>query len=402
MKKQIFLLLVALLFATTGFSAVNKAYVTLKEAPLYILNESGSVKETLPDKVAKGDTVFATPETVTYLEEHKGERTLRIPIDHKGTRAYIYVNNIHPIRLEPSDTLVYLNDNAVKQGSFKDQKIVPAMEWAMNVTTDPIQWIYLALIAIGCAVVFRILANIRGCGIIGLSLVGLSLAVMSAAEIMYFLSYEPHAFWFLISDIVGGWGKVLLNFLILTVVSASQAYLFYDLWSSSFTVRSSLTIHLLKKDYYDGGETPKWIVKAAYLPFIFGIMLIILIIFEVSATIYYVMAAGIVCAAIAGAIYQFSKGRLIPGIIFPLFYVADSIGLIVMVMSLGLILLFVAIVGAIFLVAISFILSFLIGVVKGPQKVTFVDQSGRVHTGSRYVDGTAKSHNDGKFYKLDD
>ena len=127
MKRALLLLLFVILFATAGVAAANKAYVAMQEAPLYILNEKGVIEEKLPVRVAKGDTVYATSQTFSFLEEHKGERMVRFPIEYKGTKAFIYVNNVHPIRLEPGDTLTYLTDSKIEIGSILEQKIIPSM-----------------------------------------------------------------------------------------------------------------------------------------------------------------------------------------------------------------------------------------------------------------------------------
>lgn len=409
---KLFLLVFAALLASLELSAENKAYVALKEASLYIVNKSNLVEKTLEEKVAKGDTVYATPETLKYLEEKKDKGVTRIPIEYKGIKASIYVDNIHPIRLEAGDTLTYLSDSKVEIGSFREQKIIPAMEWAMNITKDPMQWIYLALIAIGCALAFSFLINIKGLGLIGLTLVGVSLAIVSGAEVMYYLSYEPHALWFLNSSIVNGWGHVILNFIILAAVIACQAFLFYHVWDSSFSINDPLAVRLPKRrkdefdDEFDDDEeaktTPDWIVNIAFIPALIGIACIFLLLFEASAICYYILGAILIGGAITGAVYQFAQGRLLPGVIFPVCYLADSIGLILMVFTLTFVLILVAIVGAIIGAVAAFALSFIIGIIKGPEKVAFTDRYGKVHTGSRYVGGKVKSDQDGKMYKLND
>lgn len=390
-------------------NAVNRAYRALEESPLYLLDEKGILKETLPIKVAKGDTVYATQETHDFINEYKGEGKNRIPIEYNGTNAFIYLKNIHPIKLESSDVLEYIDDHVLEPGSFKEQKIIPLMEWAMNFSPNPLVWIYITLIALICGAGFRFLSGVKGFGVIGLSLVGLSLAIMSGAEIMYFLSYEQHSTWFLKSGIVGGWGRVILNFVILAAVCGGQSFLFYDLWKSSFTVGDQLKLSFRRKtqdefDYDDldedeERETPKWLIYAAYLPIAIGILLIIFVIAKASETAYLVLSATLVAAAIAGAAYQISKGRMVQGIIFPICYILASIGLTVMVMTLSVILLLVAIVGVLAVLAIAFAWSFLTGLVS--DRVDFVDEYGRKHSGTRQWDGTVKGDN-GKTYTLDD
>lgn len=411
MRKQLFLFFIAVLFAGIGASAAaNKAYVALEESPLYILNEKGVIEEKLPVRVAKGDTVYATSQTFNYLEEHKGERIVRFPIEYQGTKAFIYVDNIHPIRLEPGDTLSYITDSKIEIGSFREQKIIPAMEWAMNVTKDPMQWIYLALIAVGCALAFSFLINLKGMGVIGLTLVGISLAVMSGAEIMYYLSYEPHALWFLKPSLVGGWGHVILNFLILSAACACQAFLFYHMWESSFTIGDNLAIRMVKKDEFDDDDDEdddnddndngilQWIIKAAFLPFLIGIAYMVLVLFSASATIYMILGATLLVAAAAGAIYQFVKGRIIQGIIFPVCFLAGSLGLIVLVMTLSIILVLVAIVGAVVGLAVALVLSAIGGFLFGGERVDFIDENGNKQSGTKQRDGLVKGDN-GNLYK---
>ena len=403
--KKLLITLFALAFILP-LGAENRAYRALQESPLYLLDEKGNLKETLPLTVAKGDTVYATQETHDFINEYKGEGKNRIPVEYQGTNAFIYLKNIHPIKLDSTDILEYVDDHVVEPGSFKEQKIIPLMEWAMNVTPNPLMWLYVALIALACGVGFRFLSGMKGFGMIGLSLVGVSLAVMSASEIMYFLSYEQHSTWFLKSGIVGGWGRVILNFFILAAVCAGQGYLFYDLWKSSFTVGDQLSLSFRKKDEYDDdwdeeeeNETPKWLTYAAYLPVAIGLLLIIFVIAKASATAYLVMGATIVAAALAGAFFQISKGRIVQGIIFPLCYIVASVGLTVMVMTLSVIMLLVAIVGVLLILAVMFAWSFLTGLIG--DRVDFVDEYGRKHTGTRKLDGTVKG-DDGKTYTLDD
>lgn len=407
MKK---ILIILFAFASIlPLAAENKAYITVEEATLKLLDDNGAVIERLPQKVAKADTVYATQQTHDFINEYRGKGKSMIPVEYKGINAFIDVNKIYPIKLESTDILEYIDPHKLEPGSFKEQKIIPLMEWAMNVTPNPLLWLYITLIALVCGVGFRFLSGVKGFGMLGLSLVGVSLAVMSGAEIMYFLCYEPHATWFLKSGIVGGWGRVILNFLILAAVCAAQAYLFYDLWNSSFTVGDHLTLSLRKKDEFDDdddydddeNEVPKWLAYAAYLPLAIGILLIILVIAGASSTVYFILGATIVATALIGAIYQISKGRVVQGIIFPVCYVLASVGLTVMVMTLSVLLLLVAIVGVLVGLAVSFALSFLIGLIKGPERVNFVDEYGRKHTGSRQFDGTVKG-DDGKYYKIDD
>ena len=401
MKKL--LIIVLSIFHLLPIGAENRAYRALEESPLYLLDEKGVVKETLPLKVAKGDTVYANQQTHDFINEYKGEGKNRIPIEYNGTNAYIYLKNIHPIKLDSSDVLEYIDEHKIEPGSFKEQKIIPMMEWAMNVTSNPLRWLYISLIALGCGIGFRFLSGMKGLGVIGLSLVGLSLGVMSAAEIMYFLSYEQHATWFLKSGVVGGWGRVILNFILLAAVCVGQAYLFYDLWKSSFIVGDQLKLIFNKRgknddDNFDDevNETPKWLIYTAYLPVAIGILLIIFVIAKASATAYFVLAATILAAALSGAIYQISKGRVIQGIIFPISYVIASVGLMIMIMTLSVILLLVAIVGILLILAVAFALSFIKGLFE--DRVDFVDEYGRKHSGTRNWDGTVKG-DDGKTYK---
>lgn len=405
--KKLLILFSALAFILP-LNAVNRAYKALEEAPLYELDDKGNVKKTLPIKVAKGDTVYATQETHDFINEYKGAGKNKIPVEYNGTNAFIYLKNIHPIKLDSTDILEYIDDHVLEPGSIKEQKIIPMMEWAMNFTPNPMVWIFATLIALICGVGFRFLSGVKGYAVLGLSLVGLSLAVMSVSEIMYFLSYEQHSTWFLKSGIVGGWGRVILNFVILAAVCAGQCYLFYDLWKSSFTVGDKMKLSFQKKaldeDYIDldddeENETPKWLTYAAYLPIAIGILLIILVIAKASATAYFVLGGTLVAAALAGAIYQFSKGRMVQGIVFPISYIVGSIGLTVMVMTLSVIMLLVAIVGVLIVLALAFAWSFLTGMIG--DRVEFVDEYGRKHTGTKQLNGTVKGDN-GKYYKLDD
>lgn len=406
--KKLLIILSALAFVLP-LNAVNRAYKALEEASLYDVDEKGNVKNTLPLKVAKGDTVYATQETHDFINEYRGEGKNKIPIEYNGTNAFIYLKNIHPIKLEPTDVLEYIDEHVLEPESYKAQKIIPLMEWAMNVSPNPLMWLYITLIALICGVGFRFLSGVKGFGMLGLSLVGLSLAVMSASEIMYFLSYEQHSTWFLKSGIVGGWGRVILNFIILAAVCVGQGFLFYDMWKRSFIVGEQMKLSLRKKsedayddiDFHDEEEleTPKWLTYAAYLPIAIGILLIILVIAKASSTAYYIMGATIVAAGLVGSIYQISKGRMVQGIVFPLSYIIASVGLTVMVMTLSVILLLVAIVGVLIVLAVAFAWSFLSGLIG--NRVDFVDEYGNKHSGTRQLNGTVKGDN-GKYYKLDD
>lgn len=406
MKKLLIILFAVAFILPMG--AENRAYKALEEASLYEVDETGTVKKTLPFKVAKGDTVYATQETHDFINEYRGAGKNKIPVEYNGTNAFIYLKNIHPIKLDSTDVLEYIDEHVLEPESYKAQKIIPMMEWAMNVSPNPLIWLYITLVALICGVGFRFLSGVKGYGVLGLSLVGLSLAVMSASEIMYFLSYEQHSTWFLKSGIVGGWGRVILNFIILAAVCAGQGFLFYDMWKSSFTIGDKMRLPFLKneqdEDYVDledeeENETPKWLTYAAYLPVAIGILLIILVIAKASSTAYYVLGGTLVIAALAGTIFQFTKGRMVQGIIFPVSYLVGSVGLTVMVMTLSIIMLLVAIVGVLIVLALAFAWSFLTGLVS--DRVEFVDEYGRKHTGTKQLNGTVKGDN-GKYYKLDD
>lgn len=406
MRKQLLLFLFAILFTALGVYGANKAYVVLKESPLYILNERRSVEKTLPDKVAKGDTVYATAETMRFVEENRGKRMVHMPILYKGIEANISMSNVHPIRLEPGDTLTYFSDSTVKSGSFREQKLIPAMQWAMNVTKNPMQWLYLALISIGCGVGFYFLSKAKGLGMVGLTLVGVALAVMSVAEVMYYLSYDPHLLWFLQSSIVNGWGHVILNFFILAIVIGCQIFLFYYLWNTSFTVKDPLAIRVhRKRDEFDDDEddeekyaTPGWISNIAFLPVLIGLVVIFLLLFNASAICYYILCAILIGGAAIGAVNQIVHGRLLPGIIFPLCYITGCLGLVVMTAALTYVLIIVAVVGLV----IGLALSFIIGLFNSSGKVDFVDEDGVKHTGTRYMGGKVKSDKTGRMYKIKD
>ena len=80
-------------------AAENKAYITVEEATLKLLDDNGAVIERLPQKVAKADTVYATQQTHDFINEYRGKGKSMIPVEYKGINAFIDVNKIYPITL---------------------------------------------------------------------------------------------------------------------------------------------------------------------------------------------------------------------------------------------------------------------------------------------------------------
>lgn len=407
MTKKTTLLILTLLLGAISALAANKAFRVVGDVSLYEFDDKKAFVHKVGE-ASSGDTIYANAETEPYIQAHKGEQLKYIPATHFGRNIYIDSDDVYPIRLEPTDTLEYICTHKVEAGSFQEQHIIPAMEWAMNYSTNPVRWIYLVFISLGCGLLFRWIASMRGFRTVGLSLVGISLAVTSGAEIMYLLAYEPHATWFLKPSVVGGWGHTILNFILLSAVCATQAILFYNMWCESFTeadgtLKASSVVPDDDDDDDDDDDnedgTPKWIERLAYLPIFVGIYAIVMIIGEFSATAYFIAGAALVAAAICGAIYQFSKGRIIQGLIFPVCYVLGSVGIAVMMMILGIILVLVAIVGAVIGFVAMIAISFIAGVFSPGRTVDFTDQYGRKHTGRLHSDGTIDG-DDGNTYKI--
>ncbi len=408
MIKRIILLLILAAVIVVPAIGANKAYKALTETSLWDKNE-GQRRELAV--IAKGDSIYTTPEADAYIAERqeKGTQISYLPMEYNGKKGYIDLSDVYPIKISAQDTLTFLQTRKETYRSAQERFLVPELEWAMNQPVSHIGWIYTALISLACAGIFAFLPAKKPFYYINLALTGVALTVTSVAEIMYLLSFHKQILWFMKPDIVGGWGHTILNFIIFSIAIGAQVVLFYYVWRNSlndgFVAENEDDTN--SADFYDDDERhPAWLDKLAYLPLGVGVFLMIaewVSYFQdgtLGPNLYISAFATLGIAALIGMGYQFSKKRWIQGIIFPVLYVTSSIGIACCVMILGMIVVLVVIVGAIFGVIVMMALSAIGGILFGRERVTGYTSDGRKVTGTKDMYGNVKG-DDGNTYTID-
>ena len=398
--------IILLLLAPFSSLCENRAYKTISEIKFYDGDQGG--KKPIRT-IAKGDTLYATSETDTYLLEHEEQGFNSIPLEYNGIRGFAYTSSIYPIKLSETDHLVFIQDSAPKSRVVQERYLVPYMEWAMNLPFSHMSWIYILFAAIAVGVVsFVLMMGPKKLYYPSLILMGLSLVAASAAEIMYLLCFHEYVLWFIYPSVVGGWGHTILNFIVMSVVLAIQMLLFYFMWRQSFLSEFNDDTLEIKNntddDDDDDSQTPSWINKLAFLPILLGLALMVLIWVDFFSgnTLSlkpYVMIGGIlVVAALCGLAYQFYNKRILQGIVYPMFYITGGVGIAASVMILGMVVVLVAVAGILFGLLAMTALAGIGGVLFGVGKsVRFKDEYGRTHYGTQNLDGTIKG-DDGNTY----
>lgn len=402
MLRNILLLLLVTLISIPSAMSANKAYKVMGETSLVDRIDG---KRTKLVTLEKGDTVYATEETEAYLAEHDGGKITNLPVEFKGTRGYATFSYVYPIKITPQDTLAFIQTKQVKDRVAQERFLVPAMEWAMNVSPSHMTWIYLIFISLVCAGVFTALAGKKPLYYVGLVLAGISLCVTTFAEVMYLLCFHNYVIWFVKPSVVGGWGHVILNFIILSLVLAAQVGLFYFIWKQSFKNEIDMDEKKSSEDDEDDEDTPSWLVKMAFWPVALGVLLMVLIwvdYFEdntMSAGAYLIAFASLGVCALCGAAYQFYNKRWLQGILFPVLYIGGGIGIACLIMILGMLVVLVAVVAVIFGLLAAGAIGAVAGLFGAGRRVTGYTDDGTKITGTQDAFGNVKG-DDGNTYKI--
>ncbi len=387
MLKKIFLLFMAFSAVTCAFSA-NKAYKTLGEAGIYEF-EDKKHNETLM-RTGKGDTVFATAETEAYILSKEGKSMNYIPIEYKGIKGWASMAQLYPVKLSPEDTLVFDHSTSLEDRSAIERYLTPQMEWAMNLPATHITWIYAMIISVLIAAAFFALTLVdrfQSVRNVFFGLTAVALVALSAAEILYIFSFYSHVLWFAKPSLVGGWGHVILNFLIMSVILAAQAVLFLLCWGEP-----------LKIDKYNS-----WVYKLPVVSVALGVLFMVMSWIDYasdtpfSAKTYLILFGTLGVAALIGMFYHFKDKRFIEGIVFPVCFVGIGIGLSVSVMILSMVVILVIILGAIGIFILLLIFSTIGGVLFGKKRVDGYTDDGQKVSG--WEDQYGKIHgDDGNIY----
>lgn len=385
--KIFFVLLMAFSAVSCVFSA-NKAYKTLGEAGIYEF-EDKKHNEVLMH-TGKGDTVFATAETEAYILSKEGERMNYIPIEYKGVKGWASMAQLYPVKLSPEDTLVFDHSTSLEDRSAIERYLTPQMEWVMNLPATHMTWIYAMIISVFIAAgfyVFTLADRFQPVRNVFFGLTAVALVALSAAEILYIFSFYSHVLWFAKPSLVGGWGHVILNFLVMSVILAVQAVLFLLCWGEP-----------LKTDKYNS-----WIYKLPAVPVALGVLFMVMSWIDYAsdtpftAKTYLILFGSLGVAALIGMFYHFKNKRFIEGIVFPVCFVCIGIGLAVSVMILSMIIVLVVIVGAIGIFILLLIFSTIGGVLFGKKRVDGYTDDGQKVSG--WEDQYGKIHgDDGNIY----
>lgn len=386
------LLIMAVLTATNA-DAANRAYRTLEVASIHE-TESNHLDDILM-KTEKGDTVYATAQTEAYILEKDGQQMRYIPVEYKGQKGWISMSTIYPIKLSPDDVLVFDHSASLKDRTAIERYLTPVMEKVMNYPISYMGWIWITIILTAIAGV------IMFCGY-GLEdtqeqwasrcycLCAPLLVGISVSEMMYIFSFYEHTLWFAKASVVGGWGPVMLYFTILSIVIASQIGMIYMVWKKT-----------IRANKYD-----EWVNKLALTPVAIGFIFMIMTWVDyasdtpIEAKTYLMLFWALIGSALIGMFYLFKGKHYLEGIIIPVCFVGAGIGLAVFVMILSMLLVIVAIVGAIGVALISIALAGVCGLLFGKNVKTAVTDDGREIKG--WTDANGIFHgDDGNKYTLE-
>lgn len=385
MKRNILLLLWAIIIAVPFEAAANRAYKAMSDAYLYKYVDSHVEKI---GEITKGDTVYSTSETEAYIAEHADDGIKYIPVEYNGQNGHVMLSSYYPIRIESTDTLHHVMDSAPKSRTPFERFLVPEMDWALNHSGGPGSWLCWILVFTAAAAAFVVLSARGIIPRIAPLLCGLSLVAVSACEIMYLLSYHNNILWFIMPSCVGGWGHTILNFLLLAIVVGVQTGGLYFVWQS-----------VLNRDSDE--DAPKWIIDASFWPVVLGIALMIMVWVDsndIEASTYLIALGTLLIPAIAGMAWMFYQKRFADGIVYPVILFLGSLGLSAALMIMSMLIVVVAVVVAILGFLVIAGLSAL-SALFGGNEVEVYTRDGRVVKGTKNWDGTV-SGRDGRKYHV--
>lgn len=421
LKKIVLLMLVATMSAPIAF-AVNKAYKVY---------QAGSIVDRLDGKrnklaeVERGDTVMATNETEAYIAEHESKQGISyLPVEFRGIKGYIDYDHIYPIKLSPQDTLKHIYTKAEGKREAIDRFLAPAIERTINLPVSPDSWMLWMLIFIGgSAITLAVMIKFHSPWL--LAVAALLLAAGSIAEVMYLFSIR-NPIWFLKPSVVGGWGKAILYFLLMAITIVAQFVIFLITWTECLRQKGTkgnlFSKFLRKKDEGgfdadgldeedddekddDNDDVFTWTEKLAFTPVLLGLALMILVWvdyfqdYTLSANTYLLFFASLPVAALCGMGSFLKRGDFLSAVIQPLCFIVSGIGIALSIMHLSILIILIAIVGAVLIFAVMAVLSAVMGVLFGGERVTGYTDDGRKVTGTKDIHGNIKG-DDGNTYTI--
>lgn len=415
MKRYFFIILGIILF-TASVSAENRAFKGIKD--INLVDTVVGKKKTLVT-VEKGDTMFATESTYRFLKENEGDAIRYIPVEYKGITGYANSHEIYPIKIADSDTLKFIQTKRVKERTVQERLLVPAIEWTMNAVSDYMTWFWFMLFSLVSALIFFVVSYSEKLKSFGLIMVGVSLSAASICEFFYILHTTTYVIWFVYPSVVGGWGHVILNFIIFSALCGVQAGLYYYLAYTSITGNLSLKVNFKKKDDDDEDdddenedESPSSLLRnLGLLPILIGFALMIMIWVDyfsgsdMSGTPFIVLISLLGVGAIIEMFYLFKYRMWLAGLLMPVFFILGGIGLAGIVMVLGMLAVLIVIAGAIFgllaILAVSAVGGLIGTMAQAGKRVEGYDDYGNKVTGTMDAFGNIRG-DDGKTYKQKD
>ena len=407
MKKYFFIIL-CIIFCANSTYAENKAFKGIKE--INLVDELTGKKKTLIT-VEKGDTMYANEATYQYLSDNEGNTIHYIPLEYKGITGYAHSHEIYPIKLSEQDTLTFIQTKRLEDRTVQERLLVPAIEWTMNIVSDYMTWFWFIVFSIVSALIFFIISFSDKLKSFGLIMVGVSLSAASICEFFYLLHATSYVIWFIYPSVVGGWGHVILNFIIFSAICGIQGGLYYYLAYTCITGNLRFNVDFKKDDDEedDEDESPNSMLKnMGILPILIGFALMIMIWVDyftgskMSGTPFIVLLSLLGVGGIIELIYLFKYRMWITGILMPIFYILGGIGLAGIIMILGMLSVLIVIAGAIFgflaILAVGAIGGLIGSIAQAGKRVEGYDEFGNKVSGT--IDAFGDIHgDDGKTYK---
>lgn len=403
MKRFLFLIAILIPFSYC-LADQNKAYRALSD---FTLRADIDGKREEVGKVLEGDTLFATEETYQFLNEVGDEGSRYIPLIHNNIRGNVDVRDIYPIKLESTDTIYHVHAKSPESRTFIERFLVPQMNFAVNLSYPILTWFWILVYSLCAGIVFAFLNYKTRYKTLSLLFLGVSLSAAAIAEIFYFLSTMNFTAWFMAPGIVG-WGRAIINFLILSGVCAIQGGLYIVFCSRSMISPDSDSQLVLredddyKSDIEEISQTLQPLfVFAAYLPILLGFALLIMEWIDYfldntwSPVPYIVLFSLIGLAGIIGMIFKIINKEWLEAVIVPVCYIIGGVGITLLVALMGIMMIFALILAGIIVVALAFV----IGLIFGHEKIIGSMPDGTEIKG--YVDRFGRFRaDDGKTYKI--
>ena len=401
-------ILIYIIFGVSSIYAENKAFKGIKD--INLVDELTGKKKTLVT-VEKGDTMYANETTYQYLNDNEGNIIHYIPVEYKGITGYAHSHEIYPIKISEQDTLKFIQTKRLQDRTVQERLLVPAIEWTMNAVSDYMTWFWFILYSIIGALIFFVISFSDKLKTFGLIMVGVSLSAASICELFYILHTTSYVIWFIYPSVVGGWGHVIINFIIFSALCGIQGGLYYYLAYTCITGNLQLKVDFKKDEEEDDEEeeSPSSLLKnLGLLPILIGFALMIMIWVDyfggsvMSGTPFIVLISLLGVGAIIEMIYLFKYRMWIAGLLMPVLYIFGGIGLSGIIMILGMLSVLIVIAGAIFgflaILAVSAVGGIIGSIAQSGKRVEGYDEFGNKVSGT--MDAFGNIHgDDGQTYK---